>query len=96
MRTIGRGGYACASHVSFHDLRDTRSRKPSKWCYAAKENVLILNARPVLEVGEYGVANFLRQWKALFATILAGDKKAAIIPVNVSKTKLRHIAGAET
>jgi hypothetical protein len=35
--------------------------------------MLILDARPVLKIGEYGVANLLRKRKPYFATALAFD-----------------------
>jgi hypothetical protein len=58
--------------------------------------VVIVNARPVLEVGEYGVANFLRQRESRFATTLAFDENAAVIPADVGDTQRRHVAGAQT
>jgi hypothetical protein len=55
--------------------------------------VLIGNTRPVLEVREHGIANFLRQRESRFATTLAFNNNAALTPINMGKTKRRHISG---
>ena len=69
---------------------------PESGSPAAQEDMLILDARPVLKVGEYGVANLLRKRKPYFATAFAFYKNAAILPVDVRKAKCGHIAGTKT
>jgi hypothetical protein len=48
----------------------------------------------VIYVGEYGIANILWQWQSGFAPTFALYKNAAVIPVDVSKTKCRYITSA--
>jgi hypothetical protein len=58
--------------------------------------MLILDPRPVLKIGEYGVANLLRKRKPYFTTALAFYKNTAALPVDVCKAKCGHITGTKT
>jgi hypothetical protein len=58
--------------------------------------MLILDAGPVLKIGEYGVANLLRKRKPYLATALAFYKNTAVLPVDVGKAKCGHITGTKT
>ncbi len=58
--------------------------------------MLIVDPRPVLEIGEYGVANLLWKRKPYFATALAFDNNTAVLPVDVGKAQCGHITGTKT
>jgi hypothetical protein len=52
--------------------------------------------RPVLQILENGVADLLRQWQTCLPAGLARDHDSGVSPVEVKKTKSRHIAGAKS
>jgi len=62
----------------------------------AKEDTVRIEVRPALQILQNGVSDFLGQWQAGLPAVLSRNQDRRLFPVEVGKTKIRHITGAKS